>query len=234
MKRRNIVDTEVKNEVVKLLLEDRNQVITVDANFFMSPDRSSISSKIKAFNFDKFEEIWIGPLLKTFKCIAIHEAVYDELLGETKILIDKKLEKSGSPLKLLLDDNLSYEEKIIRDTIEKKISPNTNYLPSLNNKDDRGEVKTLAHIATVGLIYFGSHDNNAINLIDCADELDTGLQMLRAIKTYEILYIMYRLETSNKKDLRNLYKYLYYLTKNEKNKNPSWSEFIEDMDKLYD
>ena len=30
-----------------------------------------------------------------------------------------------------------------------------------------------------------------------------------------------------------IYKYLYYLTKNDKNTNPSWGEFIEKMNGLY-
>lgn len=37
----------------------------------------------------------------------------------------------------------------------------------------------------------------------------------------------------DKKSLRMLYKYQYYLTQNEKKENPEWGEFIERMELLY-
>lgn len=103
----------------------------------------------------------------------------------------------------------------------------------INNKDDRGEVKSLAYIATKGLLYFAAHDNNAIQLIEKSDDWSTGLDNVKSIQMYEIIYYLYMNDLSSKKDLRILYKYQYYLTKKEKQENPEWGEYISRMDVLY-
>lgn len=48
-----------------------------------------------------------------------------------------------------------------REPFEDTMYPLTQYDPLLDNKDDRGEVKTLAYIAVKGLPYFAAHDSNA-------------------------------------------------------------------------
>jgi hypothetical protein len=103
----------------------------------------------------------------------------------------------------------------------------------LNNKDDRGEVKSLAYIATKGLLFFAAHDNNAIQLVEKSKEWSTGLDNVQAIKMYEIVYYLYTKKLAKAKDLRILYKYQYYLTKKEKAENPEWGIFKNSMDKLY-
>lgn len=50
---------------------------------------------------------------------------------------------------------------------------------------------------------------------------------------YELIFYLYRVDKSDKKSLRILYKYQYYLTKHEKNTNPEWGKFIEAMESLY-
>ncbi|WP_207720949.1 hypothetical protein [Clostridium gasigenes] len=40
-------------------------------------------------------------------------------------------------------------------------------------------------------------------------------------------------DVGNLKAIRNLYKYMYRLTANEKRYNPEWVEFREKMDSLY-
>lgn len=45
----------------------------------------------------------------------------------------------------------------------------------LNNKNGRGELKALSYIAVKGLLYFASHDTNAIQLIEKAEKWNTGL-----------------------------------------------------------
>lgn len=131
------------------------------------------------------------------------------------------------------DSDLSDVEAIIRDSIEAKIYPLTNYDPLIDNKDDRGEVKSLSYIATKGLLYFAAHDNNAIKLVEKAEEWSTGLDNVKAIKMYEIIYYLFVNDIGDKKDLRILYKYQYHLTKKEKRDNPEWGVFKEKMDKLY-
>ena len=70
-------------------------------------------------------------------------------------------------------------------------------------------------------------------LIEKAEEWSTGLDNVQAIKMYELIYYLFKLDSGDKKSLRMLYKYLYHLTRNEKRTNPAWSEFIEAMNGLY-
>lgn len=109
----------------------------------------------------------------------------------------------------------------------------TRYDPSLDNRDDRGEVKSLAFIAAKGLIYFAAHDSNAIQLIEKSEEWSTGLDNVRAIHMYELIFYLHREELGDKEGLRMLYRYQYYLTAKERNSNPNWGEFVDGMDKLY-
>ncbi len=233
MIKRNIVNTNDINNALVSIINNTTQTITVDANFFIPPDRSKELRNLPAFSYEKFRDIWILPLINTFSNIAIHEAVYNEIFGAPRNLIDSLLQPTSRRLELLTDSALSELEKIIRNSIEMKIAPNTAYNPHINNKDDRGEVKSLAYIATKGLLYFCSHDNNAISLIDNADKLDTGLQGVYAVRTYEILYLILKLSDTDSCGLRALYKYLYFLTQRDKDCNPCWAEYIQQMDILY-
>lgn len=54
-----------------------------------------------------------------------------------------------------------------------------------------------------------------------------------AIRMYEIIYYFIKNSIGNSKELRILYKYMYYSTSLDKGVNPSWQEFKEGMDKLY-
>lgn len=103
----------------------------------------------------------------------------------------------------------------------------------LDNKDDRGEVKSLAYIAVKGLIYFATHDSNTVQLIEKAGEWMTGLDNVQVIKMYELIFYLYKIDKSDNKALRILYKYQYYLTSHEKQKNPEWGQFINAMEALY-
>lgn len=81
---------------------------------------------------------------------------------------------------------------MVRAAIESKIAKYTNYEPEKDNRDDRGEVKSLAYIATKELLYFCSPDSNALKLIDKAEEWDTNLEGVNAIRVYEIIYFLMR------------------------------------------
>ncbi len=228
----NAVNVKDKNPAFMSLISNNKQLITVDANFFIPPDRSRESSSIKPLGYDRYRDTWIIPLIETFPHIAIHQAVFDEILGSARPLVDSYINSSPQKLLLLKDTDLSAKELILRDTMERKIAENTRYNPSLDNKDDRGEVKSLAYISTKGLLYFCSHDAGALRLIENADELDTGLQGVGAIKRYEILYYILRTAKYNSDDIRILYRYMYYLTPSDKACNPGWGEFINQMDEL--
>jgi hypothetical protein len=226
------VDLAHQNIGLVSLFDNPSQIITLDANFFIPPSRNIPG--VKPFGFDSFRRIWLDPLFECFSKLAIHEAVREELIMENiKTYIDNAF--SDNPPKLLvhIDDSLNAFEKVLRNTYESQIAPYTKYVLSINNKSDRGEVKSLSYLAVKALLYFAAHDSVALSLIQRADSLNTGLDNLCAIQMYEIIFYMIRLKVSSPKDLRMLYKYQYHLTKSEKSINPEWNIFLTEMDKLY-
>ncbi len=226
------INLTIPNPALESIFNNPDQVITLDANFLIPPDRSKFGAR--AFDFENFKLIWLNPIFEAFSKLAIHEAVYDELLlPSIKSYIDANINNVPPLLIIHKDSSLTLEEHVLRDTIEEKIYPLTKYDPILNNKDDCGEVKSLAFIAVKGLLYFAANDSNAIKLIEHAEKLETRLDNVQAIKMYELIFYLYRTDQSDKKGLRILYKYQYYLTKHEKNANPEWGKFIEAMESLY-
>lgn len=226
------VDLTSSNPALDSIFSNPNQVITLDANFLIPPDRSKYAKR--SFDFEMFKRIWLDPIFKAFPNLAIHEAVYDEFHSTSvKAYVDTNINAIHPQLLVHKDSSLSLEEQMLRDLIEEKIYPLTKYDPMLDNRVDRGEVKSLSYIAVKGLLYFAGHDSNAIQLIEKAEEWSTGLDNVQAIKMYELIFYLYRNNCGDKKSLRMLYKYQYYLTKHEKNANPEWGHFIEAMESLY-
>ncbi len=215
------------------IIEAPKQIITLDANFLIAPDRSSITRI--GIRFEQFREIWLDPIFNVFPNLAIHEAVYDELIGiSCQDYIDEKRDKKPPEIIIHKDGSLTGVEKILRDSIESRIASHTKYEPLLDNKDDRGEVKSLSYIAVKGLLYFAANDNNAIQLIEKSEEWSTGLDNVQAIKMYELIYYLHRNDLADKTAMKMLYKYQYYLTNCEKSTNPSWGDFTSSMDRLYE
>ncbi len=56
---------------------------------------------------------------------------------------------------------------------------------------------------------------------------------VQAIKMYEVIFYLYAMNRSEKQSLKMLYKYLYHLTKHEKQTNPEWGHFLSRMEKIY-
>lgn len=220
------------NHTLISLFNNPNQIITLDANFLIPPNRNQIVKR--GFDFPLFKKTWLDPIFSAFSMLAIHEAVYDELVITTLREYIETL-KTNNPPKIIIhtDSSLTAVEKILRDSIEEKISPHTNYDPKLDNKDDRGEVKSLSYIAVKGLLYFAAHDNNALQLIEKAEQWSTGLDNVKAIQMYELIYYLYVKNIGDKSSLRMLYKYQYHLTNHEKSTNPEWRELISKMNTLY-
>lgn len=50
----------------------------------------------------------------------------------------------------------------------------------------------------------------------------TGLDNIQAVKMYELIFYLHKVCEGNKKALRMLYKYQYFLTGREKQMNPNW------------
>ncbi len=226
------VDLKASNPSLISIFKDSTQTITLDASFLIPPDRSRYA--IKSFSFPIFKRIWLEPIFLAFPKLAIHEAVYEELVGiSIQDYIQDLLNENPPGIIIHEDSTLTQIELGLRDAIEAKIYPHTKYEPMINNKDDRGEVKSLAYIAVKSLIYFAAYDNNAIQLIEKAEEWSTGLDSIEAIRMYELIYYLFAKGFSDKESLRILYKYQYYLTYREKETNPAWGEFTSKMNDLY-
>ena len=182
------IDLRSPNQALSSIFEDPNQQITLDANFLIPPNRRQSKH---AFEFKQFRQLWLDPIFASFPNLAIHESVYDEFVKESiKMYIDQKIDDVPPKLHIHKDSSLTPEEHVLRDSIEERIYPYTKYEPLLNNKDDRGEVKSLSHIAVKGLLYFAAHDSNAIQLIEKSEEWNTGLDNVHAIKMYELIFYL--------------------------------------------
>jgi hypothetical protein len=226
------VDLTSSNPGLESIFKHPDQIITMDANFLIPPDRSKHARY--SFDFPKFKQVWLEPIFDAFPNLAIHEAVYDELvLPSIQTYIEEII--NGTPPRLIVhhDEALTDQEKVLRHSIEERIYPLTKYDPLLENKDDRGEVKSLAYIAVKDLLYFAAHDSNAIQLVEKAEEWTTGLDNVQAIKMYELIFYLNKMNKGDKKSLKMLYKYQYYLTPYEQRTNPEWGQFIEAMEELY-
>ena len=226
------VNLSESNPALESIFANPNQIITLDANFFIPPYRNSVAKN--GFEFAQFKQIWLDPIFTAFPTIAIHEAVYSELVTDNLIKYVEAL-KNEHPPRIIIhtDSSLNTVERNLRDSIENKIYPYTNYDPNLDNKDDRGEVKSLSYIAVKGLLYFAAHDNNALLLVEKAKVWSTGLDNVKAIHMYELIFYLYFKSIGDSKSLRVLYKYQYYLTAHEKKTNPKWEDFIKGMHSLY-
>jgi len=221
------------NSFIDLLI-NKNQIVVIDANLIIPPDRSSINVKNSSrliIPFVKYKTEFLEPLLKVFPNLAIHEAVYNELIEnyEIKEYIDAKIE--NKEMIILRDDELTSTEEFLRNTVESSIAQFTNYNPHIDNRNDRGEVKSLAYAVAKELVYFSTNDSNAISLIT-RHELKPYLHSLGAIKVYELIYAI-RVFHGNSKMLRGLYKLLYYLTAQEKSLNHDWATFFDECEKAY-
>lgn len=228
------IDLSTPNPGFQDVLDHPNELIVVDANFYLPPNRTDIGAK-HTYPFEEYRRIWVEPMHRRFPNMAIHEAVLAELVDSGPAQFARGCIQAHDPpkLKLLCDANLNEVEEAIRKTKEQLIAPYTNYDPVWDNKNDRGEVKSLAYMGTVGYIYFSSNDKTALRLIEEAKELGTTLDDLRTVHFYEGIYYLCKLGDIERNVARKLYRYQYYLTRGEKESNPPWAEFYERMDELY-
>jgi len=229
-----IVDLTAPNEGFCSILKNPYQIVAVDANFFLPPDRTRLGARSE-YSFDEFRRVWIEPLHILLPNLAVHEAVRAEIVDAcaSEFVSRRIAPEEGLEIQLLCDSDLSPEEAAVRNTKERLIAGFTKYEPARDNKDDRGEVKTLAYMGAVGYTYFASNDANALRLVEDAERLGTSLDDLKTIRFFEGIYFLLKKGATNRDDLHKLYRYLYHLTKNEKQTNPSWQDFCERMDHLY-
>lgn len=226
------VDVEKKNPALESLFTDPEQTIFLDANFFIPPDRSRMGTK--PIPFLKFCEIWLDPIFDAFPNLAIHESVYHELVADAvKKYADERQSENPSRLRVYKDAELNEAEQALMQAYISKLAEYSQYIPEMDNAKDRGEVRTLSFMAVRRFLYFAANDTLPMNLIRKADELHTGLSEMELLEIYDVIYYLYCIGKYPAEGLRLLYKYEYYLTKQEKKTNLAWGEFIEKMNALY-
>lgn len=226
------VDIDKKNKALEQVLSDRAQQIFLDANFLIPPDRSALGAR--PVDFTKYREIWLDPLFAIFSSLAVHEAVYEELVAD-KVKEYADIQRFDIPprLKIYTDSSLSITEHALMQTYIQKMAPYSKYIPEKDNKKDRGEIKSLAYIAVKGFPYFAANDSLPFHLVKNAVPLETGLEDIGLLQSYEIIYLLYSENSCNQKGLKALYKYQYRLTNQEKQQNPDWGNFLDSMRNLY-
>lgn len=226
------IDLSEKNPALVSLFENPGQTIFLDANFLIPPDRTKVGAK--PISFQRYCEIWLDPVFDSFPDLAMHESVYGELVEDhVKRYADEKCQESPPGLTVHSDAGLSTAEAALMQTYINMISPFSKYIPALRNSDDRGEVLSLSYMASKAFLFFASEDNLPMQLIRKADELGTGLQDMRLLQMFDVIFYLYRTGRYDNKGLRLLYKYQYHLTKREKTQNPEWGHFINKMNLLY-
>lgn len=148
------VNTSAVNPGFLKMLKDPEETLVVDANFYIPPDRTNLGAR-SSYSFEEFQNIWIEPMHRLFPNIAAHEAVIQELVTSASARLTEAFVSASEPPKLMVlsESSLSPWEQAICRQKEVLIARYTQYVPGLDNKDDRGEVKTLAYMGTVGLLF---------------------------------------------------------------------------------
>lgn len=225
------VDTQKQNPALLKLISDPSTVVFLDANIIIPPDRSKIKG-VKPFAFEKYREFWLDPLFDSFSSLSVHESVRDELVEAVTDFFAKEKETEHR-LQIHSNSSLSSEEEGCFNFYVQKLAQFSEYSPERDNSKDRGEILSLSYMATKNYLYFAANDDLPRRLIENAEELDTGLEDMEFLHSYDVIYYLTKAGKYDRKGLRILYKYLYYLTDREKKTNPSWEEFIQQMDSLY-
>jgi len=228
------VDTNITNNNFCSLLKNSELPVLLDANFLISPDRTNLSTKFKPVSYSEYLANWIEPLTQRFSNLCVHEAVRDEICMKAEKEALETLIHKGF-IKLVVDSSLSKSQRIMRNTVEKKIIHTGlfEYIPGFHSSKDKGEVKTLSYAAAKGIPLFSSKDQMALQVVLQAEKLHSGLDSIGMIYFYEFIYALHKGTGSNKDFLRKIYKDVYFFTKNEKIHNPEWGSFVPSMDLLY-
>ena len=226
------VDVQKKNPALESVFAAPEQTIFLDANFFIPPDRSVMGTK--PIPFLKFCEIWLDPIFDVFPNLATHESVYRELVTDmVRDYVDSRQKEKPPRLRVYTDAELSEVEMALMQAYISKLALYSQYIPERDNAKDRGEVRSLSFMAVKKFLYFAANDTLPMNLIRKADALRTGLDEMELLEMYDVIYYLYCTGRYSTEGLRLLYKYEYYLTKQEKKTNPSWGDFIAKMNIIY-
>lgn len=220
------VDTKEINPAFNSIKRNPTQTVFLDANFFISPDRSDYL-KVKPYAFEDFKNFWLIPLLGEFSGLAIHESVYDELVEKkVKSYVNELSSTTPAQITIYCDNELDTTEEALMNYYIAKLAVHSQYDPIRDNAKDRGEIKSLSYMAVKQFLFFAANDALPIRLIKKADKLNTGLDDFGIVQMYELIYYLYKTGKYDNKQLRILYKYQYYLSQSDKRTNPDWGSFI--------
>ena len=224
------VDTKRKNFALLKLIADPSATVFLDANILIPPDRSRIG--VKPFDFEEYRQYWLEPLFEIFSGLAVHESVRAEFV-DLRVNAFAKEKESEHKLTEHFTSSLTPEEFECFNSRVGMLAQFSEYSPERDNKKDRGEILSLSYMATKKYLYFAANDDLPRRLIEDAEKLNTGLDDMEFLHSFDVIYYLAHTGKYDKKGLRILYKYLYYLTPSEKRTNPSWDDFIHQMDELY-
>ena len=150
-----------------------------DANIFMVGIENRSSDPNCSFN--NMKELYMIPLMESFKNILIHEMVYNELDLETKNFLDSYLNKNVT----IVSEERLYGIDPLYTTIFNEICSHERVQYIRGNAKDRGEVYSLAYAAYHNINYFSSKE---IMVDDIARDLDV-LKDIEII-TFDIIVLL--------------------------------------------
>lgn len=178
-----------------------NKPILFDANIFMVGIEERSSDK--NCSFENMKQLYIEPLFESFKCIYIHDKVYNELDEKSRIFVDTYIGKNVT----IVGENGLYGKDPKYTTIFNRIAEHELVNYKRGNSKDQGEVYSLAYAAYYDINYFCSKEIMVDNVARELEELKTV-----DIITFDIIilsaYVYYsiRNDKSNTKGLKSIYK----------------------------
>ena len=110
MSKRNKVNINSTNKALISLINNPKQLLVVDANFFIPPNRSR--EQLKPISFKSFKSVWLDHLINTFNPIIIHEAVYEEFqTKDVKDFVDNCMKNIPQLVNIVKDSDLNSMEQ---------------------------------------------------------------------------------------------------------------------------
>ena len=104
------VNTKEVNPAFESIIQNPEQIIFLDANFFIPPDRSKIKN-VKPYPFEHFKDNWLVPLMAEFSGLSVHESVYDEFVAEkVKEYANEQSNACSQKLTIYYDSELNDKE----------------------------------------------------------------------------------------------------------------------------
>ena len=204
------VDVNNLNPAFVEMIKDPDQIIFLDANIFIPPDRSGLQRNVGSFKFEDYKLIFLDPLIQEFPKLAVHETVYKEIVADSvKSYVDSQIEDEQSHFEVHYDKNLTDNERALLQLFISTLAVHSGYDPVADNAKDRGEIRSLAYMAVKKYLYFAANDALPIRLIKNAEELNTSLDGMGVVQPYELIYFLYEKKKYDRQKLRLLYKYMY-------------------------